>query len=167
MSRRQALSQWGYALMAVDLLNWIVWIAYSGYAIGHQDVDRATASFTALVSPHTIIIPTILAIINDLWKHCRTGEKCSVDTPHWQWYLFPILVLPIDVLTLVFNVRELEGDTWLLALSVWSLINTVLVVLWSWYGGWLIYDSRERARLDGEKDQPLLSEFGRRHSISM
>lgn len=115
-----------------------------------------TAGFIALAAPHTVILPTMLAIINDIEKHC-TQKNCLLETPHWQWFIFPTLVLPLDGLTLAYNLRTLPDDKLVIGASAWSCASASLVFIWGLVSGMLIYSRRRTISLNQKRgDNNLL-----------
>ena len=129
------LEKWGRALLASDVLNLLAWIGLTAFYIwrhGEGDEARVTAGFVALASPHTVIIPSMFAILSDLRKHCKPGvDVCLIDSPHWQWYLFPILAIPLDGLTLAYNLVNLPYDGLVNGAAGWSMGTTLSVLLWA------------------------------------
>jgi hypothetical protein len=140
----------GIALAIIDGLNLIAWTVITAYALMRRDTEHIQDGFVALAAPHTVIIPTLAAIIGDLEKHCKKGsDECRTETPHWQWYLFPVLVLPLDVLTFAYNLRQSDKDPYLAAAiagaSGWSLADTLVVLGWSWSSYYRVRDDSLRA----------------------
>jgi hypothetical protein len=111
----------------------------TSYNVYYQKNDYSGLGFTALAAPHTIIIPTLCAILADLHKH---RQKRDVETPHWQWYVFPWLVLPMDGLQLAYNVKRAPNNPYTASLSGWALGSTVCILVWSAVSGNKLYTAR-------------------------
>ena len=130
----------GWLLIALDAGNWLYWISIASEnvkrgsvdASGVQDVHlvRAQAAFLALGSPHTVLIPTLGAILTDLTKHCSRDKCTQLETPSWQWYIFAFLVLPFDCISLAYNLKVFPSVPDIVAASAWSVATTLLVASW-------------------------------------
>jgi hypothetical protein len=130
----------GCLLVLLDALNWLFWIIISAWHVHIGEYDVAVVGFAALTSPHTVIIPSLIAMITDLHKHCRPDGRCLLETPHLQWYVFPLLVIPLDALALAYNVYLYGNVGVVTAASVWALVNSVLVCTWSFVQGWKMWN---------------------------
>jgi len=129
--RQRTKLEWaGGVIILIDLLSWVFWIGITATLVHHHD-ERANVGFLALTAPHTLIIPTVLAILHDFWSHCskEQGLCASIETPPYQWVVFPFLVAPLDILTLWYNIVVVKNK-YVVAASVWALADTVLVIAW-------------------------------------
>jgi hypothetical protein len=134
------LTFFGWLLVALDAGNWIYWISIASDNVKRGSVDasgvpderlvRAQAAFLALASPHTVLIPTLGAILSDLSKHCSKDKCTHLETPSWQWYVFAFLVLPLDCITLAFNIKAFPNAPDIAVASVWSVVTALLVAGW-------------------------------------
>jgi len=129
----------GYILITVDFAGWVFWIAVTSGYVSRGD-DLANVGFIALCAPHTVIIPSVLAILHDVWVHCARdpSAECRLETPPYQWIVFPFLVLPLDSLTLVYN-QKVVADPYVVAASWWALANTVAVGAWALLAAAMLY----------------------------
>jgi hypothetical protein len=125
----------GWVLLGLDAAAWVFWISISAWAIDGGEYGVANEGFLALAAPHTTIIPTLIAIISDLERHCRSQTVCSLETPRLHWYIFPVLVVPFDALTLAYNVRTETHKTAVIAASALSMALSVGVMIWSFVAG--------------------------------
>ena len=137
----------GWVLLLLDVLNWAYWISITAWNVETENFDFTLMGITALAAPHTVIIPTLVAIMSDISKHCRSDGTCSLETPHLQWYFFPTLIVPYDALTLAYNIRAFgnERGSWApVSAAAWSLFNSLLVVVWSYVNGWRMWGIAQR-----------------------
>jgi len=127
--------QQGWFLVGLDIVSWLLWISITASFIERRKDELTLLGITALAAPHTIIIPTLITIINDLHNHCRENGTCSLDMPRIQWYIFPTLVVPYDVITFVYNLKVYPDEGLVFAAGLISLLVSFTVTLWSWNNG--------------------------------
>lgn len=143
----KVLRWWATVLWIVDAMSWLFWVAITSYHVNEgspHSLEASTAGFVALVSPHTVIIPTLMVISEDLKTHCTQDEQCVLQTPRWQWYVFPILVVPFDAVTLAYNFKVFPENKLVQAASVWALIMAVAVLVWGGLSGVALEVERKR-----------------------
>jgi hypothetical protein len=128
----------GYFLILCDVGSWALWIGITAKFVERGD-NLALAGFTALVAPHTVIIPTVFAILHDIGKNCV--KMCRLETPPWQWFVFPLLVIPLDALTLAYNRKTVENKEVIFA-SWWALADAIAVAVWAAASYLLLYRGR-------------------------
>jgi len=164
-SKREWILGVGWFLIAQDLGSWFLWIAVTAYNLsrGGDRLETAALGFTALAAPHTVIVPTLLAIMRDVRMHCASDEACALETPQWQWYFFTPLVLPLDVLSLVYNRLKFPDDKAVQAAGWWALSSTLAVFFWSVVSGLRVRDSRDkqasRKKTDGNAEPEKTDQF--------
>ena len=131
------LARAGWVLIVLDVANWFFWISLASDNVqkgrntpGDVHLFRAGAGLLALAAPHTVLVPTLGAILSDLDKHCSSGQCLTLETPSWQWYVFAFLVIPFDCISLAYNLKVYPDDKSIVAASAWSVADTVLVAMW-------------------------------------
>jgi hypothetical protein len=135
------LQRAGKLLVLIDLGGWLYWIWLASDSIRHASpagldgaldahLQRAQAGVLALAAPHTVIIPTLGSILQDISKHCVRGQCASLETPAWQWYVFAFLALPFDCISLFFNLKAYPGQLAIAGASAAAVTTTLLVCAW-------------------------------------
>jgi len=156
----------GLTLVVVDLANWLFWISIAAQYLdkGGDELPKTVDVLLALAAPHTTLVPSILAVLNDLVRHCGSGA-CSLETPNWQWYVFPALIIPFDALDLAYNMKAHPDDRPIVIAATWSLVMSSLACAWSVVTGtWVLRSHTRRRKALGEvkrdEDVPLVQGIG-------
>jgi hypothetical protein len=134
----------GVLLLLAELGWFASWIAFSAKDIAdgtgvmdkNDPLNRAQTGFTALAAPHTALMPAVLAIVNDIRKSCTRRDRCALKTPAITWFTIPMLALPFDVLQYCFNRKYFnlhvgEPNAWPVRLSLYQVVNCLLIGTWS------------------------------------
>lgn len=142
----------GWAIVLADITNWVYWIVLTAQFIraGEDKKEYAIEGFLALVAPHTTLVPSLLAILNDISRHCGS-LVCSLETPNWHWYIFPALIIPFDALSYEYTQKFHRDETQLIGASAWSLAISALACVWSAAAGTWILLEHKATKADGER----------------
>jgi hypothetical protein len=140
----------GYALVLSDVAWLVTWFAFvvrmiesgNGSLAPGDDFQLAEAGFTALSAPHIAIIPSVLALIQDLEEAC-SGEYCTRQTPQLNWFVIPFLALPFDYLLYSFNtqyesIANHAENQFQVKISIFQICNSTFAILWSLFVYWVI-----------------------------
>jgi hypothetical protein len=141
----------GECILLADFGWWLTWVAFAIRSLSHRQLNDSTSFFDALASPHTALIPTMFAILSDLYNNCNT-EQCQVTTPAFTWYSFPILMIPYDAISLSYNIQYYGKNHWTYGLSIYTLIVSSLTALWSISCYAAIISARNSRRVETVKD---------------
>jgi len=138
----------GYAFIFAEIAWLLSWASFTGMdivrATGALTPDdallRSQTGFIALAAPHTALVPAIYGILTDLKNACK-GDKCTFGKfPPLQWFIFPLVVIPFDVLEflynrklkeLVFDKSSLKHKDYYYSLSIFQLVNSCLIISWA------------------------------------
>jgi len=129
----------GFVFLITDILWWALWIAYTARDIHRNRLSDASAGFNALASPHTAIIPSLIAIMFDIVNNC-TDDICKLTTSPFTWWVFPLVVIPYDFLELYYNEKTYGGKfNWQWRLSLLGMINSFFIFFWSTSAYFVLY----------------------------
>jgi len=149
-----ALQVIGYALLCVDVVWWLTWVVFTGLDIRAGKLDNSATGLSALSTPHTTIIPTLVSIQWDLYKHCNNGA-CTLKVPPPTWFVVPAVLLPRDVLGYYLQARRGDATDYQTVLSLLSLVVSSCVLAWSVVSFATIFDAVSRRKTPAKLATPF------------